>query len=91
VRSDLERLPALLDRVDALIAEGTIGGEEPNAADLQIGSSLRALGALPQLAPLLDGRPAGELAQRMFPGYPRVPPALPAEWIPRAGARASSG
>jgi glutathione S-transferase len=91
IRSDLERLPALLDRVDSLIAEGTIGSEEPNAADIQIGSSVRALGALPQLAPLIEGRPAGDMAGRLFPRYPRVPPALPAEWIPSAAARATFG
>lgn len=91
LRSDLERLPALLDRVDALIAEGTIGGEEPNAADLQIGSSVRALAAFSQIAPLVEGRPAGELARRLFPRYSQSPAALPAEWIPSTGARAASG
>ena len=37
------RLPALLDHVDALIADGTIGGAEPNAADFQILASVRVL------------------------------------------------
>src|SRR5437867_685766 len=39
VQADLAALPAALDRVDALIAEGTIGGDEPNAADYQIATS----------------------------------------------------
>lgn len=90
VRRDLERLPALLDRVDRLIAEGTIGGPQANAADLQIGSSVRALGAFPQLAPLLADRDAAELAHRLFPRFPQAPPALPAAWVPAvAGRRAT--
>src|SRR5438046_1630807 len=36
-------LPKLLDRVDELIATGVIGGETPNAADLQIAGSVRLL------------------------------------------------
>jgi len=32
----LGRLRGLLDHVDALVAEGTIGGEQPNAADFQV-------------------------------------------------------
>ena len=90
VRSDLDRLPALLDRVDALIAEGTIGGDQPNAADLQIASSVRAIEAFPQLAPLLEDRPARELAHRLFPRYARAPAALPAEWIPTEAGRRTS-
>jgi glutathione S-transferase len=82
VRADLERLPSLLDQVDSLIAEGTIGGDPPNAADLQIGSSVRALACLEQLAPLIRERPAGELAQRLFPDYPVIPSCLPRDWLP---------
>jgi glutathione S-transferase len=36
VRRDLAALPGMLDRVDAWIAEGVLGGAEPNAADYQI-------------------------------------------------------
>src|ERR1700742_1046007 len=39
-RAALATLPDLLDRVDAYIADGTIGGEEPNAADFQIATSI---------------------------------------------------
>jgi glutathione S-transferase len=35
VRATLARLPELLDNVDALIGSGTIGGEQPNAADFR--------------------------------------------------------
>src|SRR3954466_13037053 len=36
-------LPEVLDKVDRLIADGVIGGEQPNAADLQIAGSVRLL------------------------------------------------
>ena len=46
VRADLRALPGHLDRVDGWIADGVLGSDpdQPNAADLQIGSSLRLLG-----------------------------------------------
>ncbi len=53
---DLQGLPAKLDHVDALIAEGVIGGEQPNAADLQIGATLEVLAVVGDLRPLLRGR-----------------------------------
>jgi glutathione S-transferase len=83
VRADLDRLPALLDEVDRLIAEGVIGGEQPNAADYQIASSVRLLGLFDQLRPLTDNRPAGDLARRVVPHMQgHVPASLPADWIP---------
>ena len=42
-RADLDALPGQLDRVDTWIADGLLGGEQPNAADLQIGSTIRLL------------------------------------------------
>ena len=42
-RADLAALPGQLDRIDAWIADGLLGGEQPNAADLQIGSTIRLL------------------------------------------------
>lgn len=87
---DLRVLPEHLDRIDAWIADGTIGGEEPNAADLQIASSVRLLLTLSDLRPLIDPRPAGELARRLFPDLPGDMPAgaLPAELLPAAAASA---
>jgi glutathione S-transferase len=82
-RADLENLPALLDQVDEFIAQGIIGGEEPNAADYQIGTSVRLLMAFDQLRPLIDSRPAGAFAEKIAPDPGgRVPAALPADWIP---------
>lgn len=67
-RSDLKALPAQLDRVDAWIADRTIGDfEHPNAADLQLGSTIRLLLTLADARPLIEGRPCAELAMRLFP------------------------
>ena len=67
-RAGLERLPAVLDRVDELIAEGTIGRPgEPNAADFQIASSLAVLRGFEDLKPMMEGRPGTELSKRLFP------------------------
>jgi glutathione S-transferase len=68
-RKDLAALPAQLDRVDAWIAEGVMGGAEPNAADLQIAPSIRLLATMDDVLPLLEGRPCLALAQRLFPSY----------------------
>lgn len=86
VRVDLQRLPGLLDHVDRLIADGVIGGDEPNAADFQVGTSIWALMRFSDLAGYLEGRPAAALAARLLPaGGDRVPAGLPPEWLP-AGA-----
>jgi glutathione S-transferase len=78
----LKAMPALLDRVDALIAAGTIGGEEPNAADFQIATSLGLAMTMADLRPAIEGRPAGELAKRIVPDYPgHTPPVFPAAWL----------
>ncbi|HXE46370.1 MAG TPA: glutathione S-transferase family protein [Conexibacter sp.] len=68
-RKDLAALPAQLDKVDAWIAEGVLGGAEPNAADLQIAPSIRLLATMEDVRPLLAGRPCLDLAMRLFPSY----------------------
>ena len=83
VRADLERLPALLDHVDELLAHGVIGGEVPNAADYQIAPSVCLLLAFDQLRPLIEGRPAGAFATRVAPALRgHISPVLPADWVP---------
>jgi glutathione S-transferase len=81
VRADLIGLPTHLGRVDRWIGEGVIGGTAPNAADLQIGSSLALLMTVEDVRPRIAERPAGRLALRWFPAYPGV---LPAGTLPRA-------
>jgi glutathione S-transferase len=86
VRQDLAELPAKLDRVDHLLAEGTLSRDKHNAAAFQIGTSIRALGLFPQLGPLLAGRPCEGLAVALVPDFPQAPIELPADWLPRATA-----
>lgn len=79
VRRDLARLPELLDRVDALIAEGTIGGGQPNAADFQILASVRVLLEFEDLAHLFEGRACAPAARLLYPDWAGpIPSGLPA-------------
>ena len=85
VRRDLASLPRILDRVDGWIADGVLGGDEPNVADYQVATSLALLMSHDDLRPLIAPRPAGRLATRIAPDYPgRMPPAFPREWLPAA-------
>jgi glutathione S-transferase len=83
VRADLAHLDNHLARVDRWVEHEVIGGERPNAADLQIGSGLALLLTIEDVARAAGSRPATELARRWFPGYPgRVPSGvLPADWL----------
>jgi glutathione S-transferase len=85
-RADLAALPAQLDRIDAWIAEGLLGGDPPNAADLQIGSTIRLLMSIGDARALIEGppaRPAARLADYFMPLAGEVPAGtLPAEWLP---------
>jgi glutathione S-transferase len=69
-RDDLAALPGMLDRVDEWIAEGVLGGQELNAADFQIATSVRLLMCFDDLRPAIEGRPAGALAMRICPEFP---------------------
>jgi len=82
-RADLQALPGLLDRIDAWIADGLLGGEHPNAADLQIGSTIRLLATIGDVCPLIGDRPAAQLTRYFPPMVGEVPPGvLPGEWLP---------
>jgi len=82
VRAAIAALPELLQRVDDWIAEGVLGGEQLNAADLQIAPSLRLAMSLDDLRPAFEGRPAEHLATRVVKHFPgRTPPVLPPEWL----------
>ena len=82
VRQDLAALPGLLDRIDGWIADGLLGGTEPNVADYQVATSLALLMSLDDLRPAIEARPAGRLALRIAPNYPgRMPPAFPQDWL----------
>jgi glutathione S-transferase len=82
VRADLSALGDLLQRVDDLIAAGTLDGEELNAADFQIAPSIRLAMTLQDLRPLIEDRPAGRLAKRVQPEIAGdFPPVLPPAWL----------
>jgi glutathione S-transferase len=81
--ADLAGLPEKLDHIDVLIADGVLAGDAPNAADLQIGATLRVLLVVGDLRPLIEGRPCEQLARRWFAEYPGEVPAgaYPAGWV----------
>jgi glutathione S-transferase len=83
VRRTVEELPALLDHVEELLDDETIGGERRNAADFQIGTSVRLLMTFEDLAPELGGRSAAGFAADLMPEYPTGIPAgfVPEEWL----------
>lgn len=82
-RAAIAGLPSLLDHVDALIAAGTLDGETPNAADLQIAPTTRLLHAVADLQPLIAGRPCEQHAFRWLgPNLAEIPAGtLPADWV----------
>ncbi len=82
VRNSLAAFPGMLDKVDAWIAAGVLGGEQRNAADFQIATSLRLAMTLDDLRPAIEDRPAGKLATALAPEYPgHTPPILPPGWL----------
>ena len=62
IRADLAHLDSHLARVDRWIEHEVIGGEQPNAADLQIGAGLRLLLTIDDVARAAGSRPATQLA-----------------------------
>ena len=92
VRRDLKRLPELLDQVDELIAEGVIGGDQPNAADFQIFSSVAMWSNMRDIRPAIQARPCGAVAARLFPQYKGAVPTglLPESWFEDLRASALS-
>ncbi len=92
VRSDLAALPVHLDTIDALIADGTIGGDQPNAADFQILSTVGVWIHISDLREPIMQRPCGAAAARLFPDYDGSIPGglLPDEWFEPVRARVPS-
>jgi glutathione S-transferase len=81
-RADLATLPSQLDQIERWIDEGLLGGEQPNAADLQIGSTVRLLMTMGDVRPLVEGHAAAQLARYFPPAVGEVEAGvLPAEWF----------
>jgi glutathione S-transferase len=63
----LADLVAMLDRIDAWIADGVLGGPELNVADFMVAPSLALILYRPDVQPLFEGRPSLELVDRLLP------------------------
>jgi glutathione S-transferase len=68
----LHELPPLLDRIDAWIEVGVLGGAELNAADFMIAPGLALIAYRLDLRGEIEARPAGAYVERVLPE-----PALP--------------
>ena len=81
--ADLAALPGMVDRIEEFASEGLIGGDEPTAADFQIGATTRILLTIGDLAPAFEGTITRETALRHFPDYPGEIPtgAWPNGWV----------
>src|ERR1019366_9232078 len=66
----LGALPAMLDRIDAWIADGVLGGEQLNVADFMIVPSLALISYRLDLRSGIESRPAGALLERLLPERP---------------------
>ncbi|MFI4991923.1 MAG: glutathione S-transferase N-terminal domain-containing protein [Solirubrobacterales bacterium] len=84
LHDDLAGLPAKVEQIERLAEHGVLGGEQPNAADLQIGATIRVLLPIADLRPLLAGTAGERIAMRWFAEYPGEVPAgaYPAGWAP---------
>ncbi len=81
-KATIAMLPALLDHIEKLLAEGAIGGREPNAADFQIAPTLRSMLRHEDIGPLIADRRASKWAMKVMPEFPGTIPAhLPPEWL----------
>jgi glutathione S-transferase len=66
-RELLAELPAMLDRIDAWIGDGVLGGAQLNAADFMVAPSLALILYRSDVQPLFEGRPALDLVDRLLP------------------------
>jgi glutathione S-transferase len=89
VRADLAALPAMLDRVDQLLADGTLALGPPNAATLQVLTTVNALDAFSDLRECVRSHACAEAAQGVFEPYPaRLPRFFASDWLEPLGAAA---
>lgn len=88
VRRALDELPGMLDRVDALLADGVLVPAAPTAATLQVLCSVRALEGFADLREQVAPRASAAAARELFPDYPAVPAFLPREWLTPASSGA---
>jgi glutathione S-transferase len=90
-RADLAALPAMLDRADRLLADGTLSLDPPNAAALQILATIRLLDAFEDLHDHVRAHACAAPARELFPDYPaRVPRVFEPTWLEPIGGGASA-
>jgi glutathione S-transferase len=84
LHEDLAGLPAKIEHIEQLAGDGVIGTGKPNAADFQIGATIRVILPIADLKPLFAGTAAEAIALRLFPTYGGEVPggAYPAGWVP---------
>ena len=70
----MQELPALLDKVDAWLAAGVLGGEQLNAADFMIAPSIALIAYRLDLRPQIEARPVGAYVERVLPEPPLPAP-----------------
>jgi glutathione S-transferase len=82
-RADIGALPGQLAQIDAWISEGVLGDEQPNAADLQIGSTIWLLRSIGDVRAIVEAHPAARLARYLPPLTGHIDPGvLPNAWLP---------
>jgi glutathione S-transferase len=82
VRADLAVLPSMLDRIDHLLADGTLKLDPPNAAALQILATVRLLDGLEDLHDLVRAHKSAEPSRELFPNYRvKLPRFLDPAWL----------
>ena len=70
IAEDLERLPGMIDEIDGMAERGLIDGENPTAADFQIGSSIWVIATISDAKPVIEGSAAERVAERYFGEIP---------------------
>ena len=82
IRADLGALPALLEHADRLLAASTLSLDPPNAATLQVLSTVRTLCAFTDLRELVSSHACAEPALALF-GHPQqeLPNVIPPDWL----------
>jgi glutathione S-transferase len=84
VREDLTDLPGLLSHAEELFDDGILALDPPNAATLQVLSSVRFLDAFADVRPYTGSMRCTRAARELFQEYPEpVPAFLPSGWLDR--------
>jgi glutathione S-transferase len=82
IRADLAALPALLARADRLLADGTLTVDPPNAATLQVFSTVATLHAFEDLRAFVAAHACAEPALDLFGrGADTLPPVFEPAWL----------